>query len=98
MTQSVLFFLEIRRIFPPTTYCIAEEIAECKQNKLVTEVGAKNELSGLHMLFDTIQCVKNILVAKKKSPKSENAFLQAVRSDFPLRSVSRELKSVNDFP
>ena len=98
MTQSVLFFLEIRRIFPPTTYCIAEEIAECKQNKLVTEVGAKNELSGLHMLFDTIKCLKNILVAKKKSPKSKNAFLQAVRSDFPLRSVSRELKSVNDFP
>lgn len=66
LDSKCTFFLEIRCIFPPTPYCIAEEIAECKQNKLVTEVGTKNELFGLHMLFNTIYCLKNILVAKKK--------------------------------
>ena len=66
LDSKCTFFLEIRCIFPSTPYCIAEEIAECKQNKLVTEVGTKNELFGLHMLFNTIYCLKNILVAKKK--------------------------------
>ena len=81
------------------TYLIAGEIDERRQNKLVTEVGNKNEISlwASYAIRHYTLPQKYSVSQKSKMILMKMSLYWAIRSDSPLRSVFRDLSNVNYF-